>query len=375
MPKIMTLAVALALGFLAALPAQATTARIHALGGDGDLFEDAAGITRWYGSLADYPDHLVLDSGSFNIPDGYWMFASEKINGPAAGLVRHLDEAGRWGTVGLFWRDLDTDHDLFLENNRLRENLQALYGRRLGPVDATLSYGHGNWRVHDGAEVRDYSAHTFGLGARLDLSTTAYLDVAWDLRRTSRRDEGDESIHNLRGRAFVGVTERTILVPLAEWIREERVHPFSAVIDPQPADHRLTRLGVGLNFLPDTDHLLLLGLLYEDGRRHYAGYHEAWDAWLLRSGFESRISSWLTVRGGLTYTHHDVRTDLPPIQDPWQWLNQGDPILRVNLGAAVHLGPADLDMAFGERYPRRAFLGRTFEPQKHWLSASLRWLY
>ncbi|PIE75733.1 hypothetical protein CSA17_05915 [bacterium DOLJORAL78_65_58] len=309
---LLVLLVLLALILPAAVPAHATTARIHALGGDADFFEDDAGITRWYGSLADYPDHLALMAGTFNIPDGYWLTPSRKISGPAATLVKHLDKAGRWGTVGLAWRDLDTDDDLFLENNRLRENVQFLYGHNLGPVDATLSYGHGSWRVDDGAAVRDHGAHTFGLGARLDLNPDAYLDLAWDMRRTSRHDEGPEKIHNLRGRAFVGLTERTVLVPVAERIREQRVHPFSAVNNPQAADHRLTRLGLGLDFLPDTDHLLLLGLLYEDGRRHYAGYHESWTAWLLRSGFESRVSAWLTVRGGLTYIRHDVASGRIP---------------------------------------------------------------
>lgn len=377
---------ALVLGLLLSWPppgAQATLSRLHALGGSPDLLEDEAGITRWYGSLTDYPDHLVLDSGSFNIPDGYWMYADRKESGPAAGFTRHLDETGRWGTVGLFWQDLSTDRDPFLEDGRLRENIQVLYGRRLGPVDATLSYARGYWKVDEGEAVQDYHAQTFGLGLRLDLSDRAYLDLGADVRTTSHdaamdadgHDLPDETIHDLRGRAFVGWTENTILVPVVEWVGEDRVHPFSALDDPRAASHRLLRLGMGLNHMRDTDNLLLLGVEFEDGRRHYVGYREDWQAWLLRGGFESRLSAWLSVRGGLTFIEQDVTTDLPATIDPWEWLNLEDPLLHVNLGAALHLGAVDLDLAFGERYPRRAFLGQVFEPQKHWLSASLRWLY
>ncbi len=365
------------------LSATATMSRLQAVGGSQDLLEDEAGLTRWYGALADYPDHLVLESGPFNLADGYWMFPDQRITGPSVGLTRHLDKAGRWGTVGLFYHDLDTDHDLFLENNRLRENRHLLYGHRVGPVDATLSYAHGSWKVDDGTTIRDYSADTYGLGARLDLSATAYLDLALDSRTTTHggvpADEagGDEneSILNLRSRAFVGLGRSTVLVPVAEWIHEDRIHPFSAADDPRRSDHRLLRLGLGLNHLPDTDHLLLAGVEFENGRRDYAAFRESWRAWLLRTGFENRLSAWLTVRGGLTCVLHDVDSDLPAPVDPWQWLNLDDPILRVNLGASLHLGPADLDLAFGERYPRRAFLGEVFEPQKHWLSASVRWLF
>lgn len=364
-------------------PALATVSRLNALGGSGYFLEDESGITRWYGSLADYPDHLVIESGAFNLSDGYWMYSNRKADGPTLGLTRHLDADGRWGTAALFWRDMNSAYNLFLEDDHQRENFHLLYGHRLGPADVTLSWQHGAWKTDDGVEVDDHSAHTFGFGARLDLSDRAYLDLAGDWRTTSRSDEspGDdftppgEGIHNLRARAFLGVAERTMLVPALEWVKEESLHPLSAEEFPSALDHRLTRSGLGVIHLPDTDHLLMAGLEFEDGERVYPGLKTTWQAWLLRAGFENRLSAWLTVRGGLAYVHHDQESTSPPYVDPWEWLNLDDPMLRVNLGLAVHLGPVDIDLAFGERYPRRGYLGNGFEPQKHWLNASLRWLY
>ncbi len=61
--------------------------------------------------------------------------------------------------------------------------------------------------------------------------------------------------------------------------------------------------------------------------------------------------------------------------DPYDLVTGEDPILRLNLGAAFHLGPADLDLAFGERYPEVRYLGQVDLPSKHWLSATARLLF
>ncbi len=95
----------------------------------------------------------------------------------------------------------------------------------------------------------------------------------------------------------------------------------------------------------------------------------------MRAGFETRVLSWLTTRGSIGFVSHDIDTPIETHIDPWQWLNLDDSQLRVNLGVAFHMGPADLDLHFGERYPEGVFLGQPFEPQKHWLSATARWLF
>lgn len=364
-------------------PSLATTSRINSLGGNGDYFEDDANVGRWSGSLVDFPNQVFLESGNFNLSDGYWQYPDHKSSGPGFGVQWGLGAENRQGTVAFSYHDQGEDRNPFLVTNNLRENINLMYGRTFGPVSATLSYGHGAWKVQETESVVDHSANTYGAGARIDLGEKAYLDVAIDWRTTSNQappsnapDSADEEkIYSLRGRGFVALGARTVLVPQLEYIREDRVRPNSGQNTPLRLDGELFRLGLGLNYFPDTDHFLFLGADYLDGSRDLEFYSENWTATTLRAGFETRVLSWLTTRGSLGFVAHDIDTPIESYIDPWHWLNLDDSQLRVNLGVAFHMGPADLDLAFGERYPERIFLGQPFEPQKNWLSATARWLF
>ncbi len=364
----------------------ATISRINSLGGNGDFFEDDGNIQRWYGSLVDYPDQVVLESGNFNIPDGYWEFPWRKRSGPTIGAHFALGSDSRWGTGALFLSDHDNGH-LTLHPSGLRNNISLFYALDLGPVAAALAYRHGTWEVGSSGDTDTHSADTFGAGLRMDLGTTAYLDLSGDLRSTSNHGSdystsdisNAESIYSLRGRAFIGLGPRTALVPVAEIFHEERLHPLLAPENPRQLDNQLVRFGIGVNHFPDTDHLLLLSLEYVDGRKKTCSstsqLMETWTAWDLRAGFESRFVSWLTTRGSLGYIDFNSEKNWVDFQDPSNLMNLDGPILRVNLGASIHLGPADLDLSFGERYPLPHFQGQQFEPRKNWLNATVRLLF
>ena len=96
-------ALVLAIGAFFPESGVATTGRIQALGGNGTFFEDEANVLRWYGSLGDYPDLAVLESGGFNLDSGYHNQDMELLSGPGGGVHHSLGEEGRWGTAALYF--------------------------------------------------------------------------------------------------------------------------------------------------------------------------------------------------------------------------------------------------------------------------------
>jgi len=166
------------------------------------------------------------------------------------------------------------------------------------------------------------------------------------------------------------------LVPMMEFIHEDLRQAFAA----SGIHHnRLQRYGIGLNYFPDTDHLLLFNAEYVDGSENLQisdmSLTKDWTALILKVGFETRVLSWLTTRGSVGFVDYDVNTDLEGgLLMPYNGFLE-DPIFRVNLGASIHLGPADLDFAFGERYPESRFLAEDLIYHKHWLSITARLLF
>ncbi|MCP4292995.1 MAG: hypothetical protein GY780_14310 [bacterium] len=363
--------------------ADATTSRINSLGGGGDYFEDDANVLRWYGSLVDYPDQVFVESGNFNLSSGYWQSPSEKISGPGLGVHAALGTKGRWGTVGLFYHDQDDDRDPFLLQEHLRQNFSLLYAASFGRITAGAIFRRGTRDVQTETFSVDYSANTYGLGVRVNLSKNAYLDLALESRKTNLKDSSypdfmttnsdQENNTNFRGRVFYALSSTMAAVPLFEYATEDRLTPFAL---PLRVDNTLWRFGCGLNYYPDTDHMFLLSIDYLDGDQNHNLYDSRsfsqMKTWNFRTGFESRVLSWLTTRGGLGIVHYDVNkgTHSPP--DYGYSVSTDGPELRVSLGFALHLGPADLDLGFGEHYPERFYSGPPVEPGKSWMSATAR---
>ncbi|MBE0564429.1 MAG: hypothetical protein IH621_00600, partial [Krumholzibacteria bacterium] len=254
---------------------------------------------------------------------------------------------------------------------------QVVFARRLGGLAAGLSLRHGSGE-HGPTPVLEVRRERdeFGLGARCDLGETAYLDLAGELVRLAQEstvDAGETREHStfasygLRSRGFVQVADGLVLVPVIEHRIEKRD------LDPVlgSPSRRLWRLGTGLTWLPDPDHLGLLAVDWRDTRHATDGHATVTaDVFEFRLAFEARIHALLSVRLASGYRHADLgtgsgrataRNDVP-----------------VSAGLAVHFGPADLDVALANLRP----VGPDGLPEPWstdddatWLSAGLSWWF
>ncbi len=365
-------------------PSFATISRVNSFGGSGDYFEDDSNVLRWYGSLVDYPDQVIVESGDFTILDGYWRSVHEKQGGMGIGAHMALGREGQFGTAAFFFHDQDEDRISTLQEDNLRNNFSFLYSLDLGPLTAGVTYRHGSLKTEVYDSTTDLSIDTFGTGLRMDLGESAYLDLAgevcsikeirnWD---PDPQEDNADGLYALRGRAFVALGPRMALVPLVEIIHEDRRGGYHTKFI---SNNRLQRFGLGLNYFPDTDHLLFFNAEYSDysEANHFSSVsvtHD-WSTMILNMGFESRMLSWLTTRGSVGYVDYNRVTTIDPLSTPPDEIGFEGPILRVNLGAGIHLGPADLDFSFWEKVPHGYSLVRDMVKNERWLSITARFLF
>jgi hypothetical protein len=355
----------------------ASSARINSLGGSGGFFEDDNNVLRWCGSLGDYPDLAIIETGHFDLTNGYDDDWGKSVSGPGGGVHARFDQAGRWGTGGLYFHGRADDSDPgSLHRSYLGGSVTALYSREVAGVSAGLMFRHTADTEFQGTvpfeNTYERSRDDIGLGARLDLSTNAYLDVAADIRHITDRAYGYDPMHlhwdtgvldswnnyGLRARAFIGLNDRLALVPLGEYISEDFTGTSyaGAGLLRETSDNkgRMIRVGAGLNFFVDADNFLLFSTEYFDGKidhsiRDLDGdiddfWQENYAVLLMRLAFETRLTHWITVRASSGYEHVDNQGDLP--NPP-----TGEHI-PLGLGVGLHLGNLALDLALADREPR-----------------------
>lgn len=362
---------------LAAAPLQATTARLASLGG-GAFIEDDRNVQRWYGSLGDYPNLLFVEGGHFTLPEGWHDERGRRVSGPGLGAHVALDGEGHWGTAAFFLNDRGDDVDPGgLARDSLETTATAMWTRRFGAVQPTLMVRHGSATGEavqtsggPGAVVRSWerSRTEFGLGLRWDLAAGAYLDLAGEVRDHSEQTTATESqivvvgrewtsrsSIGLRSRAFLRLNPTLALVPLLEYVNEDRPVAAPSPLTGRRLDGQSLKIGSALNWYPDPDHLLILGLDFLHGTRKilevsdntppsvYAA--QQWDSLSLTVGFETRFQYWLTFRGSFRYEPVAVADD--GIGQPADFTT-----FMVNLGAAIQLGDYDLDLALTDQEPR-----------------------
>lgn len=395
------------------LPAGATSVRITSLGGTGDYFEDDGNVLRWYGSLIDYPDRLIIQSGRFDLSDGYHSDWGQNHSGPGTGIHAAFDQSGRWGTGAMYFhgQSLDSDPGTMTDDN-LEGSITLLYARSLGFGDGSLYIRHTSDQVAitiaQWPETYVYSLEQsrtdLGGGLRMDLSESAYLDVSGEIRRTSHHhirsgsteldDTGELVSWNnwgLRTRAFVRLSERLVLVPLAEYLREDHANGSLWSTPPYNQDGHLWRVGTGLNFFSDTDHMLLASVDYQDGQLDNATL-TAWDDPELRwgedrqvlafvLGFEARLKSWLSFRAASGYQHYKIdRYESPSnvAAGPLEVIDNDSDHIPMSLGLGFHLQDIDLDLTLTDRQPL-PLANFLYDPdqldQSTWLSLAMRYLF
>ena len=162
---------------LAATQATATLTRVRSLGGNLNYLEDDAGATVWYAPLLDYPDQIVLDVGDLNHDASGSL--NQSLTHSAGSFHARLDEAGKWGTIGVYVQE-----DLPMDTPGGGATLLA--ARQFGKVGIGLkgqftSHFEGfNSTETDGTGESLYF-HAYGLGARWDVSDGVYGDIAGEI--------------------------------------------------------------------------------------------------------------------------------------------------------------------------------------------------
>ena len=387
LPAIMTRTAALLLlpaALLLVWPAGglASSTRINSLGGSGGFFEDDNNVLRWCGSLGDYPDLVIIETGHFDLTSGYDDDWGKTLSGPGGGVHARFDKAGRWGTGGLYFHGRADDSDPgSLHRSYLGASVTALYSKQIAGISGGLMFRHtadtefrsidtGSIPIETGFER---SRDDIGLGARMDLSDNAYLDVAADVRHISDRAYGYDPTnldwdtgtmdswnnYGLRARAFIGLNDRLALSPLGEYISEDFTGTSfaGAGLFREISDNkgRMFRFGAGLNFFVNADNFLLFSAEYLDGQvdhtiRDLDGdidyfWREDYSVLLMRLAFETRLAHWITVRASSGYEHVNNQGDLSHNPSPGEHIPLG-------LGVGLHVGSLALDLALTDREPR-----------------------
>lgn len=385
----------IAIVMLAAADAGATDSRITALGEGAAFYEDDRGVMRWYGSLADYPDLLTISSGHFTADDGFKGSWGQRVSGPGAGAHFQFDENGAWGTGAVYWHTRGDDADPgSLHRRNLGDHFTFMWGKNIGEemsVGLMWRDAGESWTpVPEGDLVR--GRQEAGLGLRFDLAERVYLDVAGEIRRFTNQAEGWnilgepwksprlDSWNNfgVRARAFWGVSSRWVLVPLLEYLDQDDPATIPDGGDNTLQSGHLLRLGCGLNFLRDTDNLLVFSVDYMDGQvDHFiydtdmdfsVDFRERYRAFLARAALEKRLAYWLMGRLSLGYEHLDNDGDFPH--------PDGGGTLLVSGGAGLQLGEFVLDLALAGREPQgfsRYAPTLVEEESRLWMSATFRW--
>lgn len=361
---------------LLALPAAATSTRLLSMGGGGDYFEDVDNVQRWFGSLATYPDLMLLELGESS---------GSNAVGQALGAHLSLDPAHRFGVAGLWIYDDDPSQDVRLMWGLKRDVWQAGLQARFGNearIATSYDYRTGVHSV-DEAEAWTWS---LGTGVRLDLAPRTWIDVAYEGTMTRVQAIEEEVVQfsdrrsldsfALRWRLFHGLGERLVLVPCVTWERDLRPelvyadwfginHDGYNVGTYYLDDARSFSAGLGLSLLPDPDRMLQASLTWSRVESRLTDPATGADTWLqrqdvetdaltIRLGGEMRVLHWLTVRTGVWKTmSENVITRYGTA-----WWNQYSGIGRdemdASLGCGLHFGAFDADMVLTDAAPFRA---------------------
>jgi hypothetical protein len=355
---------------LAAGWAGATSTRILSLGGDGDYFEDSFNVLRWYGSLPGYGDLAVLELGDFFRDRS----GERQVVHQGAGVHAHLDSNQRWGTGAFYVSDISDPY-------QVPGTLSLLWSRRFASIQGGLSY---QWTLLDdsvfdsGAMYRAKESNSsLGIALRFDLAERLYVDLAGDWIGTWRQYHGsyqdmdpfaDEErnvwqSYDLRGRAFWGVTEKVALVPVVVYQVRSHLTFLDLLSVPADLDGHQMRLGLGLNLFPDSDNMLVFSYEYRFGEENFDAKDNPFDlirlknefhSHRLRLGLESRLTSWLILRGGAVQVMPDLNSmaHFQGLDGP-ETIEAGseDPQLDLNLGLGLQFGAFDADLVFNDDAP------------------------
>ena len=359
----------------AASQAAATLTRVRSLGGNLNYLEDDAGATVWYAPLLDYPDQVVLDVG--NLDHDAAGSLNRSLTHSAGSFHARLDEAGKWGTVGIYVQE-------DLPAGAPGGGTTLLAARQFGKVGLGLKAQFtSHQKSFDSTETDGRSEslfyHSYGLGARWDVSDGIYGDLAGDVVNDQASAESQDIWHlppqhtwstwGARTRWFIGLSETTVLVPVLDHYQDDRQVYDEIIAAPADLRARRTTAGLGLNLLPDPDNLVVVSAEYRWGSEQHdrlAGRSTVWEFDYSeltykeihsRVGLESRVLPWLTLRGALEYyrlQHERLATrsqSAPGEPDRWAEAKSTEVLTPVTLGLGLHFGAFQGDLLLNARWP------------------------
>lgn len=374
---------------LAAPIAAASPARQAALG-SLDGIEDEASLFRWPGSAPDHAGRLSLDFGVIDPREGWSAGGGQPRTGPGLSIAWR---AARDWTCGfaVHARAADADH-ASLHRDGPGASYSWLLARAAGPVHlgATWRSAWGGWSSDpDPRDEFEHRRDDFGLGARLDLSPGAYLDLAADARRQANRMQGPgdpaawdagERVStrswSARARAFVQLREGSVLTLAAERLRED--FDGSVAGDDWDAgaalaqDNRLWRAAATLGRLPDPDTMYAATIAFaQAGARRAAiagtsalAPSEEGRVATITVAAERRARWWLSLRGSLSAAWLErERGDAPAARER---------PLDAAAGVGLHLGSWGADLAVGNSpSPSTRRLLEDAGQRRAWLRATI----
>jgi hypothetical protein len=354
-----------------------TTTRLAALGGAGDYLEDVSNVLRWYGSLCDYRDAVIIDLGVLEGGEEASLRAAAR---QGAGLHYGLDRGGTWGTIAVYVHDA-------ADTSRTPGDLELLWSRSWGKVQTGFfysSYGRTRLAGASGDKVEpNLWDQTLGLGLRLNVSTKLYLDGAGEWTRTDRQyiwpasqqraswSEAAWKSFALRVRAFWGMGESVAFVPVATHRKDDHLDSWRQGLVLGERDERATTLGGAVSVFPDSDNMLFGAWEYRWLKRDRAGVTPpsaspstselTSDGYVLRLGMESRVCSWLTFRAGARQTVLTERRSSSELKTSNRVVagvagGEGsieikEPTLDLAVGLALHFGALSADFVFNDDAP------------------------
>jgi len=352
--------------------AYGSSSRILSLGGAGDYFADSFHATRWYGCLPEYPNLAILELGQWvSTDDGAAEPGSLQRRG--AGVHFRLDAGQRWGSAAVYLSEV-------VEAGQVPGSFLALWARSFGPVQVGF---FSNWTFREseryaefaGDQVRQLAEDlTLGIGLRSDLGERLYCDLAADITG-SRREFGyappreysisgtSRKSFDLRIRFFAGLGDRAALIPLCQYTRVDRLADGDEFALAVLRDHYETRVGLGLNLFPDADNLLVASYEVQFGQDNrnavpgtvgpFGGQRISYTVQELRLGVESRLLSWLSLRGGCMQhiPEREVTTNSDFLAPGNETVKDRSLDLNLNLGLGIFFGSFTTDLVFSDETP------------------------
>jgi len=378
--------------------ALATGPRTSALGGENSFFEDDSNVLRWYGSLPEYGNQIVIGTGHHDLAGQEVSWADSK-SGFFTGVQANLGAEGKEGTAAIFFHEQMRDSDISTSIEADPGNsFTIMYGRKIGQALVGLALKQGSWEWNSGvaedddrAGYSDFNRTTVGFGIRADLSQKSYFDVSFDLRRLHWFNLGKipgENIpdpwhnFNFRARVFIAVGNKMAVVPAVELWSEEYLDTRGDFLDNEIHINKMQRLGCGLNYFPNSDNFMLVSADYFGIKKESTNpleneFSKKLHKYKIHFATESRWNHWLTLRASAGWEYFMCEDNFVTTTD------LTEAVFPLSCGAGFHLGGFDLDVALASHEP--GLLNPNWdvlfssEPSTQavgtWFSASFRYLF